>query len=539
MKKSLTAIIGMLFCITANSQEINAIVTRQGSSSNKSHYQLSETPKFVLDGDNINVMVGETQKEQFGISTDALNIIFGSVINDNVSENDLTVKHPVIIENNGILTVTGTMINTEAENLVIEDGGQLVTGSSVPATMKKKITGNASNVSKASNVNWYTISSPLAANTAFANVTNLIPTEVTEIDYDLYRLNEKNGMWVNSKLENDANPDFTTINKGVGYIYHNTKDTELEFKGATNVDEVEMNLTLTADKGKGFNLIGNPFTQNITLNDITTIPSEGFIVIDNKGTSDLADGFYVLSDHNSWEAKLSTDEIKPLQGFLVQAKGECSATINRPASGSKGERSEEQDTNIEIVVSNGNYKDNAYAVLGGGAGLNKISHRNAEAPMLYIPQDNEDFAIAYMDESTTLFPVNFKAMTTGNYRISLNATDDIRSLVLIDNMTGEKTNMLLEESYSFISSPTDRESRFMVRLEVRDSDDEEEQFVYQYGNELIIDGEGTLQMFDVLGRVVLSEEVHGQRVDVSNLTTGAYIVRLTGENVMTQKIVVR
>lgn len=544
MKKSLTAVIGILFCITANSQEINAIVTRQGSSSNKSHYQLSETPKFVLDGDNINVMVGETRKEHFGISTDALNIIFGSVINDNVNENDLTVKHPVIIENNGILTVTGTMVNTEAENLVIEDGGQLITGSSVHATMEKNI-GEKENTSKASNVNWYTISSPLAANTEFANVTNLIPTEVTEINYDLYRLDEKNAEWINSRINDTdgttiiVNDNFKSIDKGLGYIYHNTKNTELEFKGEINVENVKMSLTSTAEKGKGFNLIGNPFTQNITLNDITTIPSEGLIVIENKGTSDLADGFYVLSDHNSWEAKLSTDEIKPLQGFLVQAKGECSATINRPASGSKGERSEEQDTNIEIVVSNDNYKDNAYAVLCGGAGLNKISHRNAEAPMLYIPQDNEDFAIAYMDKNTTLFPVNFKAMTTGNYRISLNATDDIRSLVLIDNMTGEKTNMLLEESYSFIGSPADRENRFMVRLEVRDSDDEDEQFVYQYGNELIIDGEGTLQMFDVLGRVVISEEVHGQRVDVSNLTTGAYIVRLTGENVMTQKIVVR
>ena len=523
MKKSLTAVIGILFCITANSQEINAIVTRQGSSSNKSHYQLSETPKFVLDGDNINVMVGETKKEQFGISTDALNIIFGSVINDNVNENDLTVKHPVIIENNGILTVTGTMINTEAEDLVIEDGCQLITGSSVHATMKKKITGNASNVSKASNVNWYTISSPLTANTEFANVTNLIPNSVTDTDYDLYRLNEKNGMWMNSKLENDANPDFTTINKGVGYIYHNTKNTELEFKGATNVENVECALTNSA--AHGFNLIGNPFTQNIKLANV-------------KGVT-LADGFYILTNENTWGANIESGTIAPLQGFLVQATEAGDVTISRPASGSKGERSEEQDTNIEIVVSNDNYKDNAYAILGGGAGLNKISHRNAEAPMLYIPQDNEDFAIAYMDENTTLFPVNFKAMTTGNYRISLNATDDIRSLVLIDNMTGEKTNMLLEESYSFIGSPADRENRFMVRLEVRDSDDEDEQFVYQYGNELIIDGEGTLQMFDVLGRVVISEEVHGQRVDVSNLTTGAYIVRLTGENVMTQKIVVR
>ncbi|MCQ2323220.1 MAG: hypothetical protein MJZ47_06340, partial [Bacteroidales bacterium] len=406
MKKSLTAIIGMLFCITANSQEINAIVTRQGSSSNKSHYQLSETPKFVLDGDNINVMVGETQKEQFGISTDALNIIFGSVINDNVNENDLTVKHPVIIENNGILTVTGTMVNTEAENLVIEDGGQLVTGNSVQATVNKKIKG--SNASKASNVNWYTISSPLAANTEFANVTNLIPNSVTDTDYDLYYLDEEKGIWVNSRLEDGANPDFKTIDKGAGYIYHNTNDTGLTFKGGINVEAVDMSLTSTADKGKGYNLIGNPFTQNIKMADV-------------KGVT-LADGFYILTNENTWGTKLTDSEIKPLQGFLVQATTAGNVTISKPTSSSKGERSNEQNTSIEVIVSNSNYSDNAYAMFGEGTGLNKVSHRNAQAPMIYIPQGNEDFAIAFMDENTTVFPVSFKAMTTGKYSISLKAT---------------------------------------------------------------------------------------------------------------------
>lgn len=532
MKKSLTAIIGILFCITANSQEINAVVTRQDKSNN-GWYQLSSQPSAVFSGkDIVKIKVNDVEKESYTLTGDnTLTVLFSSVINGEVNADNLTVSHPILIQGNGILNVSGTMTNTKAENLVIEDGCQLITGSSVQATMKKKITGNASNVSKASDVNWYTISSPLAANTEFANVTNLIPTTVTSTDYDLYRLDEKNAEWINSRIHDTdgntiiVNDNFKSIDKGLGYIYHNTKNTELEFKGETNVDNVKMNLTSTAEKGKGFNLIGNPFTQNIKLADV-------------KGVT-LADGFYILTNENTWGANIESGTIAPLQGFLVQATEAGDVTISRPASGSKGERSEEQDTNIEIVVSNDNYKDNAYAMFSEGIGLNKISHRNAEAPMLYIPQDNEDFAIAYMDKNTTLFPVNFKAMTTGNYRISLNATDDIRSLVLIDNMTGEKTNMLLEESYSFIGSPADKENRFMVRLEVRDSDDEDEQFVYQYGNELIIDGEGTLQMFDVLGRVVLNEEVHGQRVDVSNLTTGAYIVRLTGENVMTQKIVVR
>ncbi|MCQ2308302.1 MAG: T9SS type A sorting domain-containing protein, partial [Bacteroidales bacterium] len=413
-----------------------------------------------------------------------------------------------------------------ADLITLEDGAQLIDNGSVNCsdyTVKKEIAANG----RASDVNWFTISSPLTASTALTNVKGLIPTTVTATDYDLYRLDEKNGIWVNSKVNDNsnviANPDFKTIDKGVGYIYHIENGTTLEFNGKINVGDVECNLTIGA--AHGFNLIGNPFTQNIKLTDV------------RKGSADFADGFYVLSNENTWGTRLTDGEIKPLQGFLVQATVAGGVTISKPGSGSKVERSDKKNDNIEIVVSNDNYKDNAFAVLGEGTGLNKVSHRNAEAPMLYIPQDGEDFAIAFMNEGVRVFPLNFKAMTTGRYDISVKATDDINHLILIDNMTGEETNMLLEDCYSFVGSPADSESRFTVKL--GNDDDDDEQFVYQYGDELVIDGEGTLQVFDVLGRVVISEEIHGQKVDVSKLTTGAYIVRMTGNEVKTQKIIVR
>ncbi|MCQ2316573.1 MAG: T9SS type A sorting domain-containing protein [Bacteroidales bacterium] len=529
MKKLLVAIVGILFCITANSQEINAVVTRQDKNNN-GWYQLSSQPSAVLgENDAISIVVNGQTKETYTLSDDnTLTILFGSAINEEVNTSNLTVSHPILIQRNGILNVSGTMTNTKAEDLVIGDGGQLVTGSSVHATLEKEITG--STPSKASDVNWYTISSPLAAgNTAFANVTNLIPSSgVTGTDYDLYRLDETNGEWVNSRLSTGANPEFTTIDKGIGYIYHNKANTELEFKGATNTDNVAVNLTSTGSKGNGFNLIGNPFTQNIQLSDVVS-----------QGEAELADGFYVLTNQNTWGTKLTDSEIKPLQGFLVQAKTAGDVTISKPTSSSKGERSNEQSTNIEIIVSNSSYTDNAYAMFGEGIGLNKVSHRNAEAPMLYVPQDGEDFAIAFMDENTTVFPVSFKAMTTGSYSISLKPTDDVSTLVLVDNMTGIETDMLLGDSYPFIGSPRDNENRFTVKLKISNSQDENEHFAYQNGNELVINGEGMLQIFDVLGRVVIIEEVHGQTVNVSRLNTGAYIVRLTGESVKTQKIVVR
>ncbi len=454
-------------------------------------------------------------------------------ISGNTEITTVTTADLITVPNGAVLTITGSCTG-DPENLIIEDGGQLIVNNSVQATMKKHIENTPSRDDQARS--WYTISSPLAAeNTAFAYVTNLIPGSVTDTDYDLYRFDEENGMWINSRIyDTDGttvieNENFKTIDKGVGYIYSNAATTNIAFKGEVNVADVKC--TLTNDAAHGFNLIGNPFTQNIKLTDVKS-----------DGTAVLADGFYVLNNDETWGTEpITTGTIAPLQGFLVQVDGETggTATIEKPAAPSKGERSNEQNTSIEVIVSNSNYRDNAYAMFGEGIGLNKVNHRNAQAPMLYIPQDGENFAIAFMDENTTIFPLSFKAMTTGSYSISLKATDDISTLVLVDNMTGTETNMLLEDSYTFIGSPRDSENRFTVKLKISNSQEENEHFAYQNGNELVINGEGTLQIFDVLGRVVVSEEVHGQTVNVGGLNTGAYIARLTGESVKTQKIVVR
>ncbi|MBP9995404.1 MAG: T9SS type A sorting domain-containing protein, partial [bacterium] len=444
----------------------------------------------------------------------------GEVAENTTAKNIIITTGTVTVDNDIVLTMNenGLFRNKDAANFVFGYGAQLITDNTgVIATFKKHITGN----------DWYTISSPLAAgNTAFADVTNLIPNNnIAAKTYDLYRFDEASGMWINARPVEGQTSNLTTIDKGVGYIYANNAGADhIAFAGEVNVAPAEC--TLTNGAAHGFNLIGNPFMQNIKLTDVKS-----------DGTAVLADGFYVLNNDETWATEpITTGTIAPLQGFLVQATTAGTATISKPtAAPSKGERSEEHVTNIEVIVSNSNYRDNAYAMFGEGTGLNKVNHRNAQAPMLYVPQDGEDFAIAFMNENTTVFPLSFKAMTTGSYSISLKPTDDVSTLVLVDNMTGEETNMLLEDSYTFIGSPADNENRFTVKLKISNSQDEDEHFAYQNGSELVINGEGTLQIFDVLGRVVVSEEVHGQTVNVGGLNTGAYIVRLTGESVKTQK----
>ena len=112
-------------------------------------------------------------------------------------------------------------------------------------------------------------------------------------------------------------------------------------------------------------------------------------------------------------------------------------------------------------------------------------------------------------------------------------------LHLIDRMTGEDVDMLIDDEYSFISSSNDDAERFIVKLSYNEgSEAADEVFAYQSGSDLIINGDGELQVFDVTGRMMMNLSVNGNQ-RINGLSQGVYVLRLLGEDVKTQKIVVR
>jgi hypothetical protein len=107
-------------------------------------------------------------------------------------------------------------------------------------------------------------------------------------------------------------------------------------------------------------------------------------------------------------------------------------------------------------------------------------------------------------------------------------------LHLFDKLTGSDVDMLQEKEYSFIGSVADNADRFLVRLcPLNDTGT----FAYQSGDDIIVEGVGELEVFDVMGRMVMKRQINGiETVCESSLQTGVYILRLEEK---TQKIVVR
>ena len=61
-------------------------------------------------------------------------------------------------------------------------------------------------------------------------------------------------------------------------------------------------------------------------------------------------------------------------------------------------------------------------------------------------------------------------------------------------------------------------------------------FAYQNGSDIIVNGEGELQVFDVMGRIIMQKHVNGVEMVRKPSKSGVYIFRLNGK---TQKIVIR
>lgn len=90
-------------------------------------------------------------------------------------------------------------------------------------------------------------------------------------------------------------------------------------------------------------------------------------------------------------------------------------------------------------------------------------------------------------------------------------------------------------SYTFIGSPADRQARFIIRFE-NSENFESSDFAYQNGTDIIVNGNGELQIFDVMGRLVSQQYVNDIEIIAKPSQTGVYIMKLNGKS---QKIVIK
>jgi len=200
-------------------------------------------------------------------------------------------------------------------------------------------------------------------------------------------------------------------------------------------------------------------------------------------------------------------------------------------------------SSLSLNVSRANRMlDRTIVNFGGNTQLPKFQLRSTSTKV-YIPVEGSDYAIVSA-EGMGEMPVNFRAEKSGSYTISAKGEEvNFTYLHLIDNMTGADVDLLATPSYSFDASTTDYESRFRLLFATGSSEEGDTfGFINGAGNLSIygIEGEATLQVMDVNGRVLSTETFSGSYEKSLNVAAGIYMLRLTnGDNVKVQKMVIR
>lgn len=464
------------------------------------------------------------------------NVALGNIIIQVESEQSTIVEpvanHIYVVNSGATMILDGDYSATlnNANNLIIEDGGQLIlkTGNTVKATIKK--TTAVSSATKTAANNLYAIASP---------VDDIKISSFAQGTHNVYSYDEPNSYW--NEYRSDVlvapylNP-FDVLEIGRGYLYRSNVE-GIDFAGDVTGNEVTyiLSYAFRIEKYKGLNLVGNPFTHDISWSNLTlsNVESSGcYMLVEDPDDN----------DHGKWKAVLAASvTVKPMQAFFVQATtGNASITFTNTVGGSKGINY--ANDNIMFSVKNSKCSDEAYVLFKEGHGLNKIEHRNNEIPMLYIINNGQNYAIADMSDDTEVINIGFEAKTMGQYTLSVKTEGQYSYMHLIDKLTGEDVDMLSEDSYTFVGTPNDRKDRFVLRLNYNAAniDTESDIFAYQSGSDIIVRGEGELQIFDVMGRFVMSKDINGvNTINADALSNGVYVLRIIGTEIKTQKIVVR
>ena len=357
---------------------------------------------------------------------------------------------------------------------------------------------------------WYLLSSPVGEVNPTA-VENMV-AEIAA-DYDLYYFDQSGDddgkEWINRKTDEETVNDFPML-VGKGYLYANAADVTLRFPGTAYEGTGEF--VLDYDGGaelSGWNLVGNPFNADAT--------------VDHE--------FFVMNETRT-ELMAGTGTVPAMEGAFVKAEEEGETVTF--GTGSKVEGSL---VAVNLLDSRG-VIDRAMVRFGQGRMLPKFQ-LSRNSTKLYIPVDGEDYAVV-RSEGMGEIPVNFKAETSGSYTLAVSGENvSFRYLHLIDNKTGVDVDLLSEPSYSFEASVTDYTSRFKLVFATGES---EESFAFYSNGSFVIsnEGEATVQVIDVTGRMMSSEAIEGCASIRIDGAAGVYMIRLVnGDNVKVQKVVVK
>ena len=428
----------------------------------------------------------------------------------------VTIPKNFVAEANRIVLNLDTVAEVKYGNILIADGGQLKVNDEVEATMQKAVTGYG----RSSN-NWYLIAPPVKE--TLKPESDSI-ADVIEGTYDLYSFDgsQEGQEWRNYKQHQS---DFVFQN-GHGYLVANSSNALPSFKGTVLPSNQDKTVAIAYDATAfgAWNLVGNPFTCDAYFQD-----GRSFYRMNGEGSALIS----------------ASGVIHPMEGVFVEATGanqSVTFTATVPQSGGeKGQLSLALSKNHGGRSVGETESDRVSIRFDEGENLSRFALMSS-ADKLYFSENGKDYVVVHSGGVGEI-PVNFEAAVDGLYTLRLETeTEDLAYCHLVDNLTGADIDLLQQPDYTFNAKYSDYPSRFKLVF-AKGSSGHDNNFAFIRDGHLVlfgIEGAATLQVIDMLGHVLSTEQFSGSYDKQLQAASGVYVIRLiNGDNVKTQKIVVK
>jgi len=250
-----------------------------------------------------------------------------------------------------------------------------------------------------------------------------------------------------------------------------------------------------------------------------------------------------------------TNEIPPTQGFFVNATGNGALALDNSMRVHGTAQYYKSDVNniVRLVASANDFTDetvirfldDANAGFDKQFDAKKLLSGGTEVPSIYTHAGSDIISIN-SQPATTDVPMAFTCAVSGTYTIEATETSEFTEVTLIDNVTGEETD-LLTSSYTFDYTAGENADRFVVHFGALGTIENNFDNVSIWSNEnniyvnvpMVTSGE--IVVVNMMGQEIIRTDIAtGTNVIPVNDVNSYYIVKVVGsEAVKTGKVYIK
>ncbi|OBX25509.1 putative secreted protein (Por secretion system target) [Gelidibacter algens] len=500
------------------------------------------------------------------------------IVTNNIKAKNFTVAPGagLVVKNTGSITVNGNLITSD--NVTLESSStqysSLIVNGTVTGTTKYE---RHINTQKGGND---LVSAPVSDETfdTFRTKNPNIISNATNTLFLFGVFNKTTGTFVNY-----SNTENTPLKAGMGYRTASSDNSAFTFTGKVNTAPVNVNIYKSGPYSKSWNLVGNPYpsyidTETFLKANVSQLSPTAAAIYGFDGKS--SDGWTIVNlatlPYNQENARIT-----PGQGFFLSSKNDVGAIIFTPEMRTTGNTDDfilgrnTSDAyklgfvNLKISSHTQQYRTELYFNDASSKGMDagydaSIYGGTAPAFAVYshLVENNEgdDMAIQSLNfedlQNDVIVPLGVNAAS--GQQITLSIAESIlpegTEVYLEDNL--KNTFTLLNSSDYIFTAESNLAStgRFYLRFSntTLSTDNTDTDIVRIFTNNtsrtLIVKGQlqshTLVTIYDLQGRLMSTKELNGNsqshEVDMSNLRTGVYIVKLKNKaQEKTQKVMLK